>query len=268
MTDLSVGTKQYLADTSGQRRPVALYQRSESPHRYPAGSVSPSVSPTLSSPLLRVHSDGTGSNCPPMLEITRLTRGTAFSPVPANLQPCSRHHATFAHRGTVYAAVKGISGAARGTARLPERQTASHQVPSPPALCILLSAFQVLPPPPSEMPGLAPAATSTSDNLRLCTKDVYRARARALDLALACSLICSARSLSISGHQLLHCVRILRFPRAWNLSARHPPYDPSSPLPSTCLVALGASLVTISRIPLLAGSCCALLCSTLLCMIC
>ncbi|KAL7823574.1 hypothetical protein V8C26DRAFT_124378 [Trichoderma gracile] len=42
MTDLSAGTKQYLAVTSGQRRPVALYQRSESPHRYPAGSVSPS----------------------------------------------------------------------------------------------------------------------------------------------------------------------------------------------------------------------------------
>ncbi|KAL7823575.1 hypothetical protein V8C26DRAFT_386972 [Trichoderma gracile] len=76
----------------------------------------------------------------------------------------------------------------------------SHQVPSPPALCILLSAFQVLPPPPSEMPGLAPAATSTSDNLRLCTKDVYRARARALG---SCSrllphLLCSALSLTLA----------------------------------------------------------------------
>ncbi|TFA97573.1 hypothetical protein CCMA1212_010676 [Trichoderma ghanense] len=79
----------------------------------------------------------------------------------------------------------------------------SHQVPSPPALCILLSAFQVLPPPPSEMPGLAPAATSTSDNLRLCTKDVYRARARAPDLALTCSLICSALLSSLAASSAL-----------------------------------------------------------------
>lgn len=115
----------------------------------------------------------------------------------------------------------------------------SHQVPSPPALCILLSAFQVLPPPPSEMPGLAPATTSTNDNLRLCTKDVYRARARFLILlspALSSALVCFL-SLSLLWPSSLHCVRILRFPRAWNLSARqparHPPYDPSSPPPFT-----------------------------------
>ncbi|KAL6889933.1 hypothetical protein HDV57DRAFT_349366 [Trichoderma longibrachiatum] len=142
----------------------------------------------------------------------------------------------------------------------------SHQVPSPPALCILLSAFQVLPPPPSEMPGLGPAATSTRDNLRL----LYKRRVSCSCSALLCSLIyfCSALLYFILWPPLLHCLRILRFPRAWNHSARHPPYDPSSPPPFTCLVALGASLVIISRIPPLAGSCCALLCLTLLCMIC